>query len=116
MVFISYFVLVPLRKGHRDLEYQCSFVRLYLFLFAFSIICIETFCIFDYLYRDLLFRRFFYNITVGVCETGPQSDIQDDGLSEEQQRKIIYKRYSIQVWLNIHPNYNYLHKLIYTYT
>ena len=48
LVFISYFVSVPLRKGHRGLEYQCSFVRLYLLLFAFLIICIETFCIFDY--------------------------------------------------------------------
>ena len=43
LVFISYFVSVPLRKGHTDLEYHCSFVRLYLFLFAFLIICIETF-------------------------------------------------------------------------
>ena len=43
LVFISYFVSVPLRKGHRGLEYQCSFVRLYLFLFAFLIICIEAF-------------------------------------------------------------------------
>ena len=50
LVFISYFVSVPLRKGHRGLEYQCSFVRLYLFLFAFLIIRIVTFCIFDYLY------------------------------------------------------------------
>ena len=55
LVFISYFVSVPLRKGHRGLEYQCSFVRLYLFLFAFLIICIETFCIFDYLYWDFWF-------------------------------------------------------------
>ena len=55
LVFISYFVLVPLRKGHRGLEYQCSFVRLYLLLFAFLIICIETFCIFDYSYWDFWF-------------------------------------------------------------
>ena len=55
LVFISYFVSVPLRKGHRGLEYQCSFVRLYLFLFAFLIICIETFCIFDYLYWHFWF-------------------------------------------------------------
>ena len=43
LVFISYFVSVPLTKGHTDLEYHCSFVRLYLFLFGFLIICIETF-------------------------------------------------------------------------
>ena len=43
LVSISYFVSVPLREGIRGLEYQCSFVRLYLFLFAFLIICIETF-------------------------------------------------------------------------
>ena len=55
LVFISYFVSVPLRKGHRSLEYQCSFVRLYLFLFAFLIICIETFCIFDYSYWNFWF-------------------------------------------------------------
>ena len=66
LVFISYFVSVPLRKGHRGLEYQCSFVRLYLFLFAFLIICIETFCIFDYLYRDLVFRRSFCNMTIAT--------------------------------------------------
>ena len=59
LVFISYLVSVPLRKDHRGLEYQCSFVRLYLFLFAFLIICIEAFCIFDYLYRLLVFGRFF---------------------------------------------------------
>ena len=50
LVFISYFVSVPLRKDHRGLEYQCSFVRLYLFLFAFLIIRIVTFCSFDYLH------------------------------------------------------------------
>ena len=43
LVFISFFVSVPLRKGYRGLEYKFSFVRLYLFLFAFLIICIETF-------------------------------------------------------------------------
>ena len=56
LVFISYFVSVPLRKGYRGLKYQCSFVRsfvctcsflhfwlLVLKLFAFLIICIETF-------------------------------------------------------------------------
>ena len=74
-VFISYFVSVPLRKGHRGLEYQCSFVRLYLFLFAFLIIYIETFCIFDYLHWDflhfwlfvltlLVFRRLFCDIFI----------------------------------------------------
>ena len=75
LVFISYFVSVPLRKGHRGLEYQCSFVRLYLFLFAFLIIYIETFCIFDYLHWDflhfwlfvltlLVFRRLFCDIFI----------------------------------------------------
>ena len=48
---ISYFASVPLRKSYRGLEYQCSFVRLYLFLFAFLIICIKTFG----------FRRLFWN-------------------------------------------------------
>ena len=43
LVLISYFVSVLLRKGHRSLEYQCSFIRLYLLLFAFLIVCIETF-------------------------------------------------------------------------
>ena len=43
LVFISFFVSVSLRKGYRGLEYKFSFVRLYLFLFAFLIICIETF-------------------------------------------------------------------------
>ena len=42
LVFISYFVSVPLRKGHRGLEYQCSFVPV-------------SFCIFDYLYWDFWF-------------------------------------------------------------
>ena len=64
LVFISYFVSVPLRKGHRGLEYQCSFVRLYLFLFAFLIICIEPFCIFDYLYRDFWFLVDFFETIV----------------------------------------------------
>ena len=63
LVFVSYFVSFPLRKGHRGLEYQCSFVRLYLFLFVFLIICIETFCIFDYLYRDF---RFFVDFFVTI--------------------------------------------------
>ena len=43
LVSISCFASAPLRKGYRGLEYKCSFVRLYLFLFAFLIICIETF-------------------------------------------------------------------------
>ena len=63
LVFISYFVSVPLRKGYRVLEYQCSFVRLYLFLFAFLIIFIETFCIFDYLHWDFWFFVDFCNTT-----------------------------------------------------
>ena len=56
LIFISYFVSVPLRKGHRGSEYKCSFVRLYLFLFAFLIICIETFG----------FHRLFCN--KGMCD------------------------------------------------
>ena len=70
LVFIPYFVSVPLKKGHRGLEYQCSFVCLYLFLFAFLIICIET----------LVFRRFFvtrvliYLLTLCVLE-----DVFKDG-------------------------------------
>ena len=71
--------LSAVEKDHRGLEHQCSFARLYLFLFAFLIICIETSCIFDYLYWDflhfwlfvlrlLVFRRFFCNITFVVCE------------------------------------------------
>ena len=64
LVFIWYFVSVPLRKGHWGLEYHCSFVLLYLFLFAFLITCIETFCIFDYLYWD--FHRLFCNIVMKI--------------------------------------------------
>ena len=43
LVFISYFVSVLLTKDSWGLGYKCWFVRLYLFLFAFLIICIETF-------------------------------------------------------------------------
>ena len=72
LVFISYFVSVPLRKGHRGLEYQCSFVRLYLLLFAFLIICIKTFCIFDYSYWlfDFWFLVDFCNIGDRVKRIG----------------------------------------------
>ena len=56
LVFISYLVSVPLRKGYRGLEYKYLFVRLYLFFFAFLIIYIETFG----------FRRLFCNITCSV--------------------------------------------------
>ena len=82
LVFISYFISVPLRKDHRVVEYQCSFVHLYLFLFAFLIIVL----------RLLVFCRFFVALPPSFAKTGPQSDIQDSGGSEEQQRKIIYKR------------------------
>ena len=58
LVFISYFVSVPLRKGYRGLEYKGSFVRLYLCLFIFLIIYGETFG----------FRRFFCDITYVLCE------------------------------------------------
>ena len=116
LVSISYFVSVPLRKGHRGLEYQCSFVRLYLFLFAFLIIRIETSYIFLlFVLRLLVFRRYFITLPPSFGKTGPQSEIQDSGGSEEQHRKIICKRYSIQFLLNIRPNYNYLHKMIYIY-
>ena len=57
LVFISYFVSVPLRKCYRDLEYHCWFVRWYLFLFAFLDICIEAFG----------FRRLFCDITCVLC-------------------------------------------------
>ena len=67
LVFISYFVTVPLRKGHRGLEYQCLLVRLYLFFF----------CIFDYLYRDFwFFIDCFLLLPPSFAKTGPQSDIQ----------------------------------------
>ena len=59
----------------------------------------------------MVFRRFFVRLPPSFAKTGPQSDIQDSGGSEEQQRKIICERYSIQFLLNIHPNYNYLHKI-----
>ena len=85
LILISYFVQDRLRKGHKDLEYQRSFVRLYLFLFAFLIICIETFgfrrllCIETFGFRRLFcietfgFRRLFCIETVGfrrlLCNT-----------------------------------------------
>ena len=75
LVFISYFVSVPLRKGHRSLEYQCSFVRLCLFLFAFFIIRIETFCIFDYLYCDFLFFVDFFVTRISISVFRILSDI-----------------------------------------
>ena len=64
LVFISYFVSVLLRKGYRVFEYKCSFLCLYLFLFAFLIICIETSC-FHRLFciETFGFRRLFCNIT-----------------------------------------------------
>ena len=65
LVFISYFVSVPLRKGYRGLEYKCSFVHLYLFLFAFLIICIET----------LVFIDCFVTLPPSFAKTGLQSDI-----------------------------------------
>ena len=75
LVSISYFVSVPLRKGHRGLEYQCSFVRLYLFLFAFLIICIEVFDFRRLFFAFLIicietfgFRGLFCNITSVLCE------------------------------------------------
>ena len=60
--FDFHFVLClsPLEKDHKGLEYQCSFVRLYQFLFAFLIICIETSCIFDDLYWDFWFFADFF--------------------------------------------------------
>ena len=64
----------------------------------------------------MVFRRFFGTLPPSFAKTGPQSDIQVSGISVEQQRKkIIYKKYSIQFSLNICPNYNYLHKMIYIY-
>ena len=51
LVFVSYFVSFPLRKGHRGLEYQCSFVRSFVPV---------PFCIFDYLYRDFWFFLDFF--------------------------------------------------------
>ena len=90
--FISCFVSDPSRKDHRGLEYRCSFVRLYLFLFAFFIICIETFCIFDYLYRDFwFFVNCFVTLPPSIAKTGPQSDIQVSGTGEEQKRNYLQK-------------------------
>ena len=63
----------------------------------------------------MVFRRFFVTLPPSLAKTGPQSDIQDSGVSEEQQGKIIYKRYSIQFSLNIRPSYNYLYKMLYIY-
>ena len=59
LVFISYLVSVPLRKGHRGLKYKCSSVLLYLFLFAFLIICIKSFG----------FVRFFFAFLIIYIET-----------------------------------------------
>ena len=83
LVFISYFVSVPLRNVHRSLEYQCSFVPLYLLLFAFLIICIETFCIFDYLYWGFwFFVDCFVILPPSFGKSGPQSDTQVSRISE----------------------------------
>ena len=80
LVFISYFVSVPFRKGHGGLEYQCSFVRLYLLLFTFLIICIETFCILDYSYWDCwFFVDFFVTISKNYLnDISKRPEIKDD--------------------------------------
>ena len=60
------------------------------------------------------FCGLFVTLPPSFAKTGPQSDIRVSGISgisEEQQRKLFTKRYSIQFSLNIRPNYNYLHKI-----
>ena len=68
--FISYLVSVLFR----GLEYSCSFVRLYLFLFAFWIICIESFGFRLFLFAFLIicfetfrFHRLFCNRNNFCC-------------------------------------------------
>ena len=96
LVFISYFVSDPLRKGHRCLEYQCSIVRLYRFLFAFLIIYIETFCIFDYLYWDFwFFVDCFVTLPPSFAKTDPQPGIQVSGISEEPERKKVFTKVEV---------------------
>ena len=66
LVFISYFVSVPSRKGHRDLEYQCSFVRLFLFLFALLIIRIET-CFCRFFVTEATFGVWLCSLLISWC-------------------------------------------------
>ena len=68
----SWTVLVPLRKGHKGLEYKCSFVPVFS---AFLIICIET----------LVFVDCFVTLPPGFGKTGPQSYIQVSCGCEERQ-------------------------------
>ena len=69
LVFISYFVSVPLRKGHRGLEFSvrsfdCTCLFLHFWLFA-----LRLFCIFEYLYYDFwFFVDFFVACIKGVLE------------------------------------------------
>ena len=98
LIFISYFVSVPLRKGHRGSEYKCSFVRLYLFLFAFLIICIETFG----------FHRLFCN--KGMC------DLTNTIKSPIQYIRTDYTDIETDYWEKIHlilfllcTKYQYFH-------
>ena len=118
--FILYLISVPLRKGYRDLEYKCSFVHLYLFLFAFFIICTKSFgfCLYLFLhfwlftFKVWVFVDCFVTWPPSFAKTGTQSDIQVSCGCEERQSSKNYLSLSIQSWLNICPNYSYLHKVM----
>ena len=104
LVFISYFVSVPLKRGYRGSRismFVCSFVPV-------------SFCIFDYLYWGFwFFVVCLVTSPSSFAKTSPQSDIQFSGISEEQQRKKnICKSWSIQFFLNTRLSYNYLHEMI----
>ena len=56
----------------------------------------------------------FVTLPPGFGKTGPQSDIQVCCGCAERQSSINYlERVIIQFSLNIRPNYNYLHEIIY---
>ena len=89
---------------------------------AFLIICIESlvFVCFFFLhfwlstFKILIFVVCFVTLPPGFRKTGPQSDIQVScGLAEQQSSRNYLQRVSIPLSLNIRPNYNYLHKIIY---
>ena len=84
------------------LEYQCSFVRLYLFCFAFLIICIK-FLVFVYyflhfslfVFKTLVFLGCFAALPPSFAKTDPQSDIQFSVISEEHQRKKLFTKVEV---------------------
>ena len=109
LVFISYFVSVPLRKGHRGLEYKCLFYRLHLFLMHFwwfvllSLLVLWFSCLHFWLFALELLVFVDCFVTLGFCKLKYKFlTLFRMGFDEPKTPSLKYDTHILRWWILAH--------------